>query len=197
MARNRSLKKSNSFREEIKKSIDKLTDSGFFKVEKNNESVNNSDSVYTSIFIFKSFIVGSLPTEPFCVSVFVEYIEACCSSLRNKYPDKEFYCDRSKIKKIEIKDMHQQNNNHDCGLFLIEFIRQIMINPKSLENLILGLSSKDVFPDFSVSLKRDLLKYYMYSKANVKKWRMLYELENFYVKNFSKEKNKKNTLRIS
>uniref|UniRef100_A0A0K0EUW9 ULP_PROTEASE domain-containing protein n=1 Tax=Strongyloides venezuelensis TaxID=75913 RepID=A0A0K0EUW9_STRVS len=152
------------------------------------ENVNKSDDLemmeddtYTYILIFDSMINDLTLDKSCCDIVLKEYIVACYNTWKEKYSKTSCYLVESRIKIIGIQDLYQQHNDYDCGLFMLEFMRQVFINPKSLDRLIKNEPMTSVFPDFNVDICRNYLKTFVYSKVDLEKWIVLYEMEQFYM----------------
>ncbi|CEF63653.2 Peptidase C48, SUMO/Sentrin/Ubl1 family-containing protein [Strongyloides ratti] len=118
----------------------------------------------------------------FCPIVLKEYVKSCYYNLlKEESFENSWFLDTSKLKVIELKNPYQQMNGHDCGLFMLEFIRQIMIKPLSLKSMVYGKPMKEALPGFNVNMGREYLKSFVYSKVSVEKWIVLYEMEEFFL----------------
>uniref|UniRef100_A0A0N5BZU9 ULP_PROTEASE domain-containing protein n=1 Tax=Strongyloides papillosus TaxID=174720 RepID=A0A0N5BZU9_STREA len=150
-------------------------------LDKSGDLETMEDETYTYILIFDSMTNDSTPNKSCCDIVLKEYIVASYDTWKEKYSKKSYYLDESRIKMIDIQDLYQQHNDYDCGLFMLEFMRQVFINPKSLDKLINNEPMTSVFPDFNVNICRNFLKTFVYSKVDLEKWIVLYEMEQFYM----------------
>uniref|UniRef100_A0AAF5DRU8 Ubiquitin-like protease family profile domain-containing protein n=1 Tax=Strongyloides stercoralis TaxID=6248 RepID=A0AAF5DRU8_STRER len=147
--------------------------------KENSESITNN-CTYIIIFdsLFNKVKYGRHP----CASIIQKYVEGCYRSYVNKRNEINYEINLKKIKIINLVDPYQQNNGYDCGLFMLEFIKQVLISPKTLNRLVEGVSMKNVFPNFSISLKRNFLKNFVYSNVQLKNWKILNEIEEYFLK---------------
>ncbi|CEF61832.1 Peptidase C48, SUMO/Sentrin/Ubl1 family-containing protein [Strongyloides ratti] len=152
------------------------------------DSMEVDDDIHSSVFVFDSLATDFTVNKHVCTAVLKEYVEACYKSLKEKFLGKDWHFNKDKIRTIKIQTPYQQRNGYDCGLFMLEFIRQIMINPNSLEKLVKGEPMTNVFPKFSVSLSRNYLKLFVYSKVDLQKWIILREMEEYFLNDGSKKK---------
>uniref|UniRef100_A0A0N5CF29 ULP_PROTEASE domain-containing protein n=1 Tax=Strongyloides papillosus TaxID=174720 RepID=A0A0N5CF29_STREA len=146
------------------------------------------DNDWTFIIIYDSLTNKLLLKNEIYSLVLTRYIKACSGSLKKKCPEGNFYFDEGKIKTVKLKDRYRQKNTDDCGLFMLEFIRQVCINPISLEELSKGQSMKYVFPTFNATFGRSYLKSFVYSRLCLKEWLKLYEMEEYYLTNVRNKK---------
>uniref|UniRef100_A0A0N5BI95 ULP_PROTEASE domain-containing protein n=1 Tax=Strongyloides papillosus TaxID=174720 RepID=A0A0N5BI95_STREA len=151
-------------------------------------SMETGDNDWTYIIIYDSLISNLSSKCGFYTFVLTQYIKACLRSLKEKDFKNDFYFDEGKIKTVTLKGTYRQDNKNDGGLFMVEFIRQVCLNPDSLEKLIRGQSMKNVFPTFNASSGRSYLKSYVYSKFNLKEWSLLYEMEEYYLTQYCKQR---------
>uniref|UniRef100_A0A0N5B6C1 ULP_PROTEASE domain-containing protein n=1 Tax=Strongyloides papillosus TaxID=174720 RepID=A0A0N5B6C1_STREA len=151
-------------------------------------SMESENNFWTYIIIYDSLTSSFFSKNEFHTFVLIQYIKACSRSLKEKYGEGGFYFDEGKIKIVELKDVYRQNNGNDCGLYMLEFIRQVCINPDSLGKLANGQSMKDVFPTFNSTSGRSYLKLFVYSRLTLKDWPKLYEMEEYYLTKVRKKK---------
>lgn len=158
------------------------------RLEENNNSMEIED-VQTTIFIYDSLHCERDSHKRCCFTVLKKYIEACYSTLKENLLKKKWFFDEKKIKFTETNDPWFQKNGYDCGLFMLEFIRNILIDPKLLEKFIYGNSMINVLPNFNVSQSRNFLKSFVFSKIKkLETWKALYEFEQkFLVKYYGKK----------
>lgn len=152
------------------------------KEDDDNSMEVDSDS-HSFIFVFDSLSTNFAVNKHVCTAVLKEYVEACFKSMKGKFLGKDWLFNKDKIKTVKIKDPYRQKNGYDCGLYMLEFIRQIMINPNVLEKLVKGESMAKVFPRFTVTLNRSYLKSFVYSKVDLHKWVILHEMEEYFLSN--------------
>uniref|UniRef100_A0A0N4ZP50 ULP_PROTEASE domain-containing protein n=1 Tax=Parastrongyloides trichosuri TaxID=131310 RepID=A0A0N4ZP50_PARTI len=143
-----------------------------------NEKVN--DGNYAYVFIYDSLMNECLSDRASTTSVLKEFIGACHEALKTESPYYGMLFDKGKIKTIKIKNPIQQTNGYDCGLYSLEFIRQIILNPSSIDRLIKKENMGDIFPDFDVMDKRNYLKSLVYSQIDKKDWLYWQEVEALY-----------------
>uniref|UniRef100_A0A0N5BEM4 ULP_PROTEASE domain-containing protein n=1 Tax=Strongyloides papillosus TaxID=174720 RepID=A0A0N5BEM4_STREA len=153
------------------------------EIKKENEDWTDINDFQSSILIYDSLINDLISYKQLCFTVLKKYMEACYGKINDSTLGKEMLFNKEKIKFFDIKDPYQQRNGYDCGLFMLEFIRQVLVNPKSVVKLIEGHSMKDVFPNFYVKCGREYLKSYVFSKIDFSKWIALYEMEQFFLVN--------------
>uniref|UniRef100_A0A0K0FNH5 ULP_PROTEASE domain-containing protein n=1 Tax=Strongyloides venezuelensis TaxID=75913 RepID=A0A0K0FNH5_STRVS len=153
------------------------------KVKKENGDWTDIGDFHSSILIYDSLTKDLIFNKQLCCMVLKKYMEACYGKINQGTLDKEMLFDEEKIRFIDIKDPYQQRNGYDCGFFMLEFIRQVLIDPKIVVKLIEGQSMKDVFPNFEVKCGREYLKSFVYSKIDISKWIILYEMEQFFLVN--------------
>uniref|UniRef100_A0A0K0E8F8 ULP_PROTEASE domain-containing protein n=1 Tax=Strongyloides stercoralis TaxID=6248 RepID=A0A0K0E8F8_STRER len=162
------------------------------KIEKkDNGVIEINDNIFSSILIYNSLPSTVQYNNYFCTIVIKEYIKACYNSLSEKSHEKQWYFDENSLKINTFKDPYEQKNKNDCGLFMLEFIRQIMIKPLSLERMIKGESMTKVLSGFNVNLSRNYLKSFVYSKVHLKNWPILYEMEEFFLTQYCGKKIRK------
>uniref|UniRef100_A0A0N5B8C2 ULP_PROTEASE domain-containing protein n=1 Tax=Strongyloides papillosus TaxID=174720 RepID=A0A0N5B8C2_STREA len=151
------------------------------KCKHDDASMESEDNDCTYIIIYDSLTSNFFSKNEFHTFVLIQYIKACSRSLKEKYPEDNFYFDEGKVRTAELKDAYRQNNSDDCGLYMLEFIRQVCLNPDSLGKLAKGQSMKDVFPTFNATPGRSYLKSFVYSRLSLKDWSKLYEMEEYYL----------------
>uniref|UniRef100_A0A0N5B3L2 ULP_PROTEASE domain-containing protein n=1 Tax=Strongyloides papillosus TaxID=174720 RepID=A0A0N5B3L2_STREA len=149
--------------------------------ENDDNSMEIDDDSHSSVFVFDSLATNFTPNKHLCTAILKEYVAACFSSLKEKFLGKDWLFEKDKIRTVRLKCPYQQRNSHDCGLYMLEFIRQIMVNPGSLELLIRSEPMVEVLPNFCVSLSRNYLKSFVYSKVELEKWIALYEMEEYFL----------------
>uniref|UniRef100_A0A0K0FM43 ULP_PROTEASE domain-containing protein n=1 Tax=Strongyloides venezuelensis TaxID=75913 RepID=A0A0K0FM43_STRVS len=151
-------------------------------------SMESDDNDCTYIIIYDSLTNKLLLKSEIYSLVLTQYIKACSDLKKDKDREDDFYFDERKIRTVKLKGRYRQSNTDDCGLFMLEFIRQVCINPDLLEKLANGQLMKNVFHTFSPTSGRSYLKSFVYSKLCLKEWFKLYEMEEYYLANVRNKK---------